>query len=116
MNPNGSPLTLLRMISRNLYRRPVRTALTALGVAIGVVVALAAFLWKGDPILGVVLALSMVGTLIMAAIAGTLVPLALRWLKIDPALASSVFVTTSTDVVGFIFFLGLGTALLTRFA
>jgi magnesium transporter len=86
------------------------------GVAIGIVVALGAFLWKGDPILGVVLALSMVGTLLVAAIAGTLVPLALRWLKIDPALASSVFVTTSTDVVGFIFFLGLGTVLLSRFA
>ncbi len=86
------------------------------GVVIGIAVALAAFLWKGDPILGVVLALSMVGTLLMAAIAGTLVPLALRWLKIDPALASSVFVTTSTDVVGFIFFLGLGTVLLGRFS
>jgi magnesium transporter len=89
---------------------------TVNGVAIGIVVAIGAFLWKGDPILGIVLALSMVGTLLMAAIAGTLVPLALRWLKIDPALASSVFVTTSTDIVGFIFFLGLGTVLLSRFA
>ena len=78
--------------------------------------ALAAIAWKGDPILGVILALSMFGTLIMAAIAGTLVPLALRWLKVDPALASSVFVTTSTDVAGFLLFLGLGTTLLGRFA
>ena len=57
-----------------------------------------------------------IGTLIVAAIAGTLVPLALRWLKVDPALASSVFVTTTTDVVGFLCFLGLGTLLLSRFA
>ena len=86
------------------------------GIVIGLVVALAAVAWKGNPILGVVLALSMFGTLIMAAIAGTLVPLALRWLKVDPALASSVFVTTSTDVIGFLLFLGLGTMLLGRFA
>ena len=86
------------------------------GIVIGLVVALAAVAWKGNPILGVVLALSMFGTLIMAAIAGTLVPLALRWLKVDPALASSVFVTTSTDVIGFLLFLGLGTNLLGRFA
>jgi magnesium transporter len=85
------------------------------GVAIGIVVALAALLWKGDPILGIALGLSMVGTLIMAAVAGTLVPLALRWLKIDPALASSVFVTTTTDVCGFLFFLGLGAYLLILF-
>ncbi len=86
------------------------------GIVIGLVVALAAVAWKGNPILGVVLALSMFGTLIMAAITGTLVPLALRWLKVDPALASSVFVTTSTDIIGFLLFLGLGTMLLGRFA
>jgi magnesium transporter len=89
---------------------------TANGVTIGIIVALVALAWKGSPALGVVLGLSMFGTLIMAAIAGTLVPLALRWFKVDPALASSVFVTTTTDVVGFLFFLGLGAQLLSRFA
>jgi magnesium transporter len=85
------------------------------GIAIGVIVAIVALIWKGSPALGAVLGLSMIGTLIMAAVAGTLVPLALRWLKIDPALASSVFVTTTTDVCGFLSFLGLGTYLLGRF-
>ena len=46
--------------------------------------------------------------MIVAAIAGTLVPLGLRALKIDPALASSVFITTVTDMSGFLSFLGLG--------
>lgn len=89
---------------------------TANGAAIGIIVALVALAWKGSPALGLVLGLSMFGTLIIAAIAGTLVPLALRWLKVDPTLASSVFVTTTTDVVGFLCFLGLGTQLLSRFA
>ncbi len=78
------------------------------GVALGVVVSLVAMLWKGNPVLGVILGLSMMGNLIVATVFGTLVPLALRWLKVDPALASSVFVTTCTDVFGFLSFLGMG--------
>ncbi|MFQ5789502.1 MAG: magnesium transporter [Acidobacteriota bacterium] len=85
---------------------------TANGVAIGAFVALVAFLWKGSPMLGLILAVAMAGNLMVAAVAGTLVPLALRWLKVDPALASSVFVTTCTDVFGFLFFLGLGSRFL----
>ena len=85
------------------------------GLAIGALVGIVAFLWKGDVILGAILSLAMLGTLLVAAVTGTLVPLFLRWLKVDPALASSVFVTTSTDVVGFVLFLGLGAQLLARF-
>ena len=85
------------------------------GVAIGALVALIAFLWKGSPVLGLALGLAMVGNLLVAAVMGTLVPLALRWLKVDPALASSVFVTTATDVCGFVLFLGLGAYFLGRF-
>jgi magnesium transporter len=51
----------------------------------------------------------MVINMFIAATAGTLIPLALRALKVDPALASSVFITTLTDVFGFLSFLGLGT-------
>ena len=56
----------------------------------------------------------MVGTMVVAAVVGTLMPLTLRWLKVDPALASSVFVTTATDVAGFLLFLGLGVTALTH--
>ena len=85
------------------------------GIVLGALVGLVAFLWKGDPIIGAVLSLAMLGTLLVAAVTGTLLPLFLRWLKIDPALASSVFVTTATDVTGFLLFLGLGALALARF-
>jgi magnesium transporter len=85
------------------------------GVVIGVLVGVVAYLWKGNPWLGVVLGLAMVGTLLVAAFMGTLVPLFLRFMKVDPALASSVFVTTATDVAGFLLFLGLGSVVLSRF-
>jgi magnesium transporter len=85
------------------------------GLAIGLVVGLVGFVWTGNPVLGAVLAVAMIGNLVVAAVMGTLVPLALRWLNVDPALASSVFVTTATDVFGLLFFLGLGAYFLTRY-
>jgi magnesium transporter len=59
------------------------------------------------PALGVVIGLAMIINMISAGTAGILIPLALNKLKADPAIASSVFVTTVTDVVGFFAFLGL---------
>ena len=79
------------------------------GIACGLVGALVVFLFKGDFWLGMILAMAMVINMFVAATAGTLIPLALRALKVDPALASSVFITTLTDVFGFLSFLGLGT-------
>jgi magnesium transporter len=60
-----------------------------------------------SPSLGVVIGLAMIVNMIAAGTAGILVPLTLNRLKIDPAIASSVFVTTVTDVIGFFAFLGL---------
>ena len=85
------------------------------GVVLGALVGIVGYLWKGDAIIGAVLSLAMLGTLLVAAVTGTIVPLFLRWLKVDPALASSVFVTTATDVTGFLLFLGLGALALARF-
>jgi magnesium transporter len=82
------------------------------GLATGVVAALGAWALQGNPMLGVVLALAMIINMFVAATAGTLIPLTLRALKVDPALASSVFITTLTDVFGFLSFLGLGTMFL----
>jgi magnesium transporter len=79
------------------------------GLACGLVGGLVVFLFKGDIWLGAILAMAMVINMFIAATAGTLIPLALRAMKIDPALASSVFITTLTDVFGFFSFLGLGT-------
>ena len=64
---------------------------------------------RGNPVLGVVLGLAMIINMFVAAAAGTLVPLGLRAANVDPALASSVFITTMTDVFGFFSFLGLAT-------
>ena len=79
------------------------------GVALGAVAALVTWLTFGIPMLGVVLGLAMIINLFVAALAGTLVPLGLRAANVDPALASSVFITTMTDVFGFLTFLGLAT-------
>ncbi len=79
------------------------------GIALGILVGLAAWLWQGIPMLGVIIGLAMLGNLIVAAVAGVLVPMLLKFVHVDPALASSVFVTTATDVLGFTLFLGLAT-------
>ena len=79
------------------------------GLALGLVAALVAWATRGDPVLGIVLGTAMVINMFVAATAGVLIPLGLRAANIDPALASSVFITTMTDVFGFLSFLGLAT-------
>jgi magnesium transporter len=85
------------------------------GLAIGLVVGLAGWWWKGSLVLGAVVAVAMVLNMVAAALSGVVIPAALRMAKIDPALASSIFLTTVTDVAGFFFFLGLA-AVAMRFA
>jgi len=82
------------------------------GVLLGVVAAIVTWAAKGDPVLGLLLGLAMIINLFIAAAAGTLVPIGLRAANLDPALASSVVVTTMTDVLGFATFLGLATLFL----
>jgi magnesium transporter len=72
-------------------------------------IAVVAMLWFGETKIGIVIALAMFINLLTAAIAGVLLPLAMKMMKIDPALAGSVALTTVTDVVGFVSFLGLAT-------
>lgn len=80
------------------------------GMLWALVVAAVATLWFGDERIGIVIALAMFINLVTAALAGVLLPLILRALNIDPALAGTVVLTTVTDVVGFVSFLGLATA------
>jgi magnesium transporter len=82
------------------------------GILLGVVAAIVTWAAKGDPVLGLLLGLAMIINLFIAAAAGTLVPIGLRAANLDPALASSVVVTTMTDVLGFATFLGLATLFL----
>jgi magnesium transporter len=79
------------------------------GVVLGLVAAVVAWVTRGSPVLGLVLCAAMIINMFVAATAGTLVPLGLRAANVDPALASSVFITTLTDVFGFFSFLGLAT-------
>ena len=86
------------------------------GVVLGVVAAVVAWAWRGNGTLGLVLGAAMIINMFVAATAGTLVPLGLRAANIDPALASSVFITTLTDIAGFFAYLGLATIFIQHLA
>ena len=77
------------------------------GLLFALIVGVVAVLWFGSGQLGAVIAVAMVINMVSAGLAGILVPLGLERIGVDPAIASSVFVTTVTDVVGFFAFLGL---------
>ena len=79
------------------------------GLAIGLVVGLVGWWWQGSLLLGLVAGAAMFLNLLAAAASGVLIPLGLKSLRLDPALASGIFLTTVTDVAGFFFFLGLAT-------
>ncbi|AZO14002.1 magnesium transporter [Mesorhizobium sp. M2A.F.Ca.ET.043.05.1.1] len=79
------------------------------GVVFAVLIGMVAGFWFRDPNLGGIIAAAMIINMFAAALAGILIPLVLDRFKIDPAVASAVFVTTVTDCVGFFAFLGLAT-------
>lgn len=76
------------------------------GAVIGVVTALVAWAWNGNPFLGLVIGLGMLVNLIVAGLAGASIPLLMKRIGIDPAQSSSIILTTVTDVLGFMAFLG----------
>ena len=93
----------------NAWRVVRREVLVGLfnGVAFAVITGAAAYVWFRVPGLGIVIGLAMVCNLVAAALGGILIPLALHRFRFDPAVASSPFVTTVTDVVGFFSFLSI---------
>jgi magnesium transporter len=82
------------------------------GLTFAVVMGIVGVVWFGGPELGYVIAAAMVINMVVAGLAGTVIPVALERMGIDPALASGAFVTTVTDIVGFFAFLGLAAVLL----
>lgn len=82
------------------------------GVALGALAGIVALVWKGSEYLALVVAVAMLANLVVAGASGVLVPLGFRALRIDPALASAVAVTTFTDVIGFLVYLGLAALLI----
>ncbi len=98
----------------NVWRFIRREVLVGLvnGVIFAVVMGIVGVLWFGGPELGYVIGAAMVINLVMAGLAGTVIPVVLDRVGVDPALASGAFVTTVTDVVGFFAFLGLAAVVL----
>jgi magnesium transporter len=93
----------IRLLVREMYLAILH------GLFLAVIVGVVAYIWKDSYMLGVVLGLAMVANMVVAGLAGAGIPLLLARLKIDPAVASAVIVTTCTDVAGFFLFLGLAT-------
>ncbi|MEQ9261423.1 MAG: magnesium transporter [Roseovarius sp.] len=102
------------LTGRNVWRVIRREVLVGLinGIIFAVVMGIVGIVWFGGPELGYVIAAAMVINLVVAGLAGTVIPVILDRVGVDPALASGAFVTTVTDVVGFFAFLGLAVVVL----
>jgi magnesium transporter len=96
------------------YRRIVSRQVVV-GVVNGVFVGMAAFLvawmWSTNPVMGLAVGMAMLGTIVMASLAGSSIPLVLKACRLDPAQASSLFLLTLTDMTGFAIFLLLANGL-----
>lgn len=79
------------------------------GILIGIAATLIAYFLGAKPFVGFLLFLAMIFNLVIAGLSGAMIPLLLRWLRVDPAISSSIFVTACTDIGGFFAFLGLAT-------
>lgn len=92
-------------ISELIYKETLLGAIN--GVVIGIVTALIAWLWHGNGWFGLVIGLGMIINLVIAGFAGSSIPILMKKMGIDPAQSSSIILTTVTDVMGFLAFLGL---------
>ena len=96
-----------------LVWKEVRVALIN-GLALGAVLGIVVLLWFRSPALAAVIAIALTCNLCFAALGGVFVPVTLKRMGFDPALAGGVILTTITDVMGFLTFLGLATLVLLR--
>ncbi len=94
-----------------LWWKEIRVA-TIGGLTLGTALGLIVWFWFGDPVLSLVIATALTLNFLIAATGGVLIPLTLKRLGFDPALASGIFMTATTDVMGFLSFLGLATVVL----
>jgi len=96
-----TPANMMRVMTKEMLGG------LANGVLLAILMGIMAALWFGNTELGIVIGVAMVINLVVAASSGVLIPMTLKRFDIDPAVASSVVVTTLTDVIGFLAFLGL---------
>jgi magnesium transporter len=99
---------------RNSKPALIREILSGLanGAITGTLIAIISILFGQDPLLGLVAGIAVLMSLVVAGVAGTLIPLVLRQLGKDPATSATIFITTATDVLGFLALLGLATLIL----
>lgn len=90
----------------------VREAMTGLitGTVCGITITVVIYLWKGDIFLGLLVGISIMATLVVATLAGSLIPIIMDRLKIDPAVASGPFITTINDIISILIYFGMATA------
>lgn len=107
-------ITLSDLSDNQAYNTVIKEFTVGLvnGAVIGLVLFLVAFFYDSNPMLGLVIFIAMAGNLIIAGLAGSTIPLILKRIGIDPAIASSIIITTFTDVFGFLLLLGLASKLL----
>ncbi len=86
------------------------------GVIFGLTIGLVAWAWQAEPWWGLVVGLALMLNMLVAGLLGAVIPLGLRALRLDPAVASGIFLTAFTDVMGFLFLLGLGALLIDKLA
>lgn len=79
------------------------------GATCGILISLVIFVWQGDVYLGFLVGISILATIIVATLAGTLVPLLMHKMKIDPAVASGPFITTISDLISILIYFGMAT-------
>ncbi len=110
-------MALGEISGRRTMRLVLREASLGLvhGICLGLILGLIAYGWKQDTTLSLALGLAMLGNMLVAGLAGAGVPLLLRRLRLDPAISSAVVVTTFTDMIGFVLFLGLASILMGYF-
>lgn len=107
-------ITLSDLSDNQAYNTVIKEFTVGLvnGAVIGLVVFVFAILYDANPLLGLVIFIAMAGNLMIAGLAGSSIPLVLKRVGIDPAIASSIIITTFTDVFGFLLLLGLASKLL----
>ena len=102
-----------RHFTRTVLPRELAIGLLT-GAVLGLLVGIAGWLWQDNWWLGLVAGASMMGAMVIAGVAGLMIPYALRKAGADPALAAAIIVTTATDVFGFLLFLGFAALLIDR--
>ena len=109
-------ISLSDLSDKQAYNTVLKEFLVGLinGAANGLIVFIVAFFYDANPLLGLVLFLAMTGNLIIAGLTGASIPLILKRVGIDPAVASSIIITTFTDCIGFLLPLWLATKLLLK--